>query len=279
MVFLSRQPQELVLRDVEDMPTTPRASQEAPPLIRWREPPRAVLGCIQVPTDYVLDHEGAALLAKIPGVEIRLTKMEFGTDAIKASTFRSALPNLGRAAGALLPRDRCTVLGVACTSFSFTVGPTAIDRELRAATCNAAKTTDMSRAQAAAIAALGARRVALLTPYIEPLSRANEAMLRSSAGVEVVRRVTMGLERDALTTAVSQGTIKRWAEFADCAAAEVVVVGCSAFRACSPGFVDELEAALGKPVVTSTQAFLWRMLRLAGVRDQVDGYGKLFREH
>ena len=40
-------------------------------------------------------------------------------------------------------------------------------------------------------------------------------------------------------------------------------------RACQPGFIDELEAVIGKPVVTSTQAFLWKLLRVAGIRDQI----------
>ena len=40
-------------------------------------------------------------------------------------------------------------------------------------------------------------------------------------------------------------------------------------RACQPGFIDELEAVIGKPVVTSTQAFLRKLLRVAGIRDQI----------
>ena len=35
-----------------------------------------------------------------------------------------------------------------------------------------------------------------------------------------------------------------------------------------------LEAVIGKPVVTSTQAFLWKLLRVAGIRDQISGYGR-----
>ena len=81
-------------------------------------------------------------------------------------------------------------------------------------------------------------------------------------------------------------------------------------RACQPGFIDDLEAQLGKPVVTSTQvhmhmhmhmhvhvqvhmhmrvcakpvvtstqAFLWRLLRVAGVHDQISGYGALLANH
>ena len=39
--------------------------------------------------------------------------------------------------------------------------------------------------------------------------------------------------------------------------------------------LESLEAALQRPVLSANQASLWRCLRLAGVRDPVQGYGKL----
>jgi maleate isomerase len=41
--------------------------------------------------------------------------------------------------------------------------------------------------------------------------------------------------------------------------------------------LDPLEQDLGKPVVSSVQASLWRALRLAGVRQPIDGFGRLLR--
>ena len=41
------------------------------------------------------------------------------------------------------------------------------------------------------------------------------------------------------------------------------------------GIIDELEEALGRPVVTANQASLWRCLGLAGVEAPVKGYGRL----
>ena len=43
--------------------------------------------------------------------------------------------------------------------------------------------------------------------------------------------------------------------------------------------IDALEARIGKPVVTSTQAVLWHLLRLAGVETPIAGFGRLLREH
>ena len=245
------------------------AAVAAMPPIRFAPAARAVLGCIQIPTDFVLDKEGPALIERFPGVELRLQKMEFNSDRLDVATFEAA------AAASPRPPSRCTVLGVACTSFSFELGAERIDRQLREAAPRAA-TTDMARAQAAALAALGARRVSLLTPYIRELADANARMLTARARVEVVRRATMGFDRDELTSAVDARTIAAWARAVDCEEADAVVVGCSAFRAAESGFIDELEAELGKPVVTSTQAFMWSMLRMAGVRDRIGGYGALF---
>ena len=43
--------------------------------------------------------------------------------------------------------------------------------------------------------------------------------------------------------------------------------------------IDEIEAVVDKPVVTSNQAMLWHCLRLAGIDDRLDGMGRLTREH
>jgi len=43
--------------------------------------------------------------------------------------------------------------------------------------------------------------------------------------------------------------------------------------------IDALEQRVGKPVITSNQALAWDALRLAGIEDQMAGYGALFAEH
>jgi maleate isomerase len=43
--------------------------------------------------------------------------------------------------------------------------------------------------------------------------------------------------------------------------------------------IDRLEKALGKPVITSTQATLWHALRLAGIADRLSGFGRLLEAH
>jgi maleate isomerase len=39
--------------------------------------------------------------------------------------------------------------------------------------------------------------------------------------------------------------------------------------------IDALETDLGVSVVTSDQATLWKLLRFAGVKEKIQGYGRL----
>jgi maleate isomerase len=43
--------------------------------------------------------------------------------------------------------------------------------------------------------------------------------------------------------------------------------------------IEPLEQELGVNVIASIQATLWEGMRLAGLKDKVEGYGKLLREH
>ena len=50
-------------------------------------------------------------------------------------------------------------------------------------------------------------------------------------------------------------------------------------RILSHTVIAALEQALGKPVITSTQATLWHALRLAGIKDGVPGFGRLLERY
>jgi maleate isomerase len=89
----------------------------------------------------------------------------------------------------------------------------------------------------------------------------------------------MNLIKDCMTSQVELSEIKRLVLNINRKETQLILIGCRAFRVCQPGFISELEIILGKPVITSTQAYIWRMLRLAGINDQIDGYGRLFSHY
>jgi maleate isomerase len=58
---------------------------------------------------------------------------------------------------------------------------------------------------------------------------------------------------------------------------DALIVSCLNTR--SHTVIAALEQALGKPVITSTQATLWHALRLAGIKDSIPGFGRLLELH
>ena len=75
---------------------------------------------------------------------------------------------------------------------------------------------------------------------------------------------------------VTPDFIKEFALSIDRQDAEAIFISCGALR--SIDVVDKIEEIVGKPVIVSNQAMIWETLRLAGINDVIDGYGRLFRK-
>jgi maleate isomerase len=52
-------------------------------------------------------------------------------------------------------------------------------------------------------------------------------------------------------------------------------ISCVAFHTIE--VIEKLEEELNKPVITSNQATMWLLLRLAHIDDEIKGYGKLLQ--
>jgi maleate cis-trans isomerase len=125
----------------------------------------------------------------------------------------------------------------------------------------------------AALHHLGVTRLALGTPYPDSISRQGRAYWEA-AGFEIV-----GYHRLAGVVNIYDEPEERAAELArlaDAPAAQAVLISGTGLP--TVGMLERLERELGKPVISSNQACLWRALRLAGVSLPVAGFGRLLRE-
>ena len=89
----------------------------------------------------------------------------------------------------------------------------------------------------------------------------------------------MGYETAAEFAAVPPDEIFKFAldAWRECGGnADGLFISCMNFDAMAAA--QALEDAIGKPVVTSHTATLWRALALAGVSEPVHGYGRLLAE-
>jgi maleate isomerase len=127
-----------------------------------------------------------------------------------------------------------------------------------------------------AVRALGARRIALVSPYSQPVLERAKHYYQTKYSLEV-----LALEGFAATDSYMIG--KLGPENARDAFArieqpeiEVLVVPGGNFPTMS--FVPAWEREFGKPVVTTNQAALWAMMGIMGVSDPLPGLGRLLEE-
>ena len=128
----------------------------------------------------------------------------------------------------------------------------------------------------AALRALGAKRVALGTPYVDFVNQREVAFLQEYGfDVTAMQGLLLGEpqeERRAIGR-VPPEAIYRLARAIDRPDADVIFLSCT--NLASLDMIAEIEQELGKPVVTSNQACFWACLRRLGLKMPVSGYGTL----
>ncbi len=127
-----------------------------------------------------------------------------------------------------------------------------------------------------AVRALGATRIALVSPYYDALNRAACRYYEGMYGLSIVALEGFGMT-DANAIAHMGPEIAR-AAFAriDRPDAEVLVLPGGNFATMAS--IAAWEGEFGKPVVTSNQAGLWAALRHLGADRSILGYGRLLAE-
>ena len=127
-----------------------------------------------------------------------------------------------------------------------------------------------------ALHVVGAKRLSICSPYTKAIDDA-EHVFFSAAGFEILGSAHLGITdafalADPTPEAIYALCKKSWH-----ASADASLITCLNMN--SQDVVERIEAESGKPVITSTQATLWKLLRVAGVADRIKGYGQLLAEH
>src|SRR5262249_38639852 len=185
---------------------------------------------------------------------------------------------------ALLPRieeatrtltdAKCDVIAFHCTATSMEEGMAGEERVLAAvAPPGSPPLTSTAPPTPPALAGPGARRVVLVPPYSAKPTEEEAEFLRA-AGCEVLHAVGHALAgSDAYCAAAPAFWRDRTIEVAR-HDADAYLVSCANIAAMS--VIEEIEARLDRPVVTSNQAVLWDALARSGHADLWTCPGRLF---
>lgn len=211
------------------------------------------------------------------GVTVHFTRMvaqgKAGEHAGQEERNRSQIAHLEDNV-ALLAMVKPDVIVMAHTAMSYTLGKEGED----ALVARIEKSTGIPFITAfgsvlLALAHLGARRIAIGTPYDAAATDKSKRHLEAR-GLEVVSAGTLenvvNIYDETPERAYGLG------RKVDVPQAEAVFL--SGVGMPTIAMLERLERDLGKPALSSASAMMWNALRVAGVRDPVPGYGRLLAE-
>ena len=237
---------------------------------------RARLGVIVPPTNTANEAEWARMAPD--GVTIHASRMPLHADTSSEAGKRVHYADLEKAARDLA-QARVSVIAYGCTAGSLVNPVTQIAECMTGWTGTPAVTT--AQALVEALRALGARRIAVATPYHDALNE-HERHFLGEQGFDVLHIAGLGIGAGGAheySRIIEVPLEKVYAHALACnrPAADALLISCTDLPTLP--LISRLEAQLGKPVVTSNQATLWAALRRAGVADEVQHAGMLFARH
>ena len=233
---------------------------------------RATIGLVTLQSDETIEHDMRRIFP-LDGVACYATRVPSGTEVSK-DTLAEMEGNLTGAASLFPGPARFDVVGYGCTSGTSVIGAETVAGMIKKG-CETKAVTDPLTALIAACEALGARRLAVLSPYVAEVNSALITAL-ARAGIEVALLGTFNEEREEFAARIAPKSIAQAAEtLAKQGDFDAIFLSCTNLRTLD--VIAVIEAETGLPVLSSNQVLGWHMARLAGL-DPLGRFGRLMAE-
>lgn len=230
---------------------------------------RAKLGFIFMSTDLAGESDLTAMAPE--GVAVHFTRLKT-KDFTTNETLAEHIEAMADAASRIQPDTKPDVISYSCTSGSIVNGEQAVMDEIRKGAPYAQPMT-LVTGVVDALRELNVKKLVVGTPYIDEINTA-EAEFLLSKGFELLDIQGLNLKTGVEFGQVTPAYWKKFAMEIDQPDADAVFLSCGGIRALD--VAQEIEDAIGKPVITSNQGQMWSCLRRAGIDDKIEGFGQIF---
>lgn len=127
-----------------------------------------------------------------------------------------------------------------------------------------------------ALNVLGVGRIAMAAPFVPEVTEGSRRFLADN-GFDVVAAEGLAYVDNFSIALIETETVRDLVRRVDSDAAEAIVIPGGNMPCLA--IAEDMEAELGKPVVTTNQAGIWALLRHLGGFQCLTGFGQLLREH
>ncbi|MGB3223965.1 MAG: aspartate/glutamate racemase family protein [Desulforhopalus sp.] len=239
------------------------------PLLYSEEEYFCRIGLIVLATDLTSEHDFIKI-CNSPRIRLHISRTKYN-NPVTPENLRAMKNGLAESAALLVPDIPLQAVYFSCTSGGALLGDKTVVEKIQSATGEVPVITPLSAASSA-FAALRTRKLSILTPYTEDVTRPVGSYFEEG-GFTVQNISYMGLVDDREMARLKSESIIAAAKETISDDAEVLFISCTALR--SAELAGLIEKEIGKPVVTSNQAAAWKVLKIIGIAPGVSGYGKL----
>ena len=232
---------------------------------------RANMGLITLQADETIEYDMRRLMPQ-EGVGFYVSRIPSAPD-VTAETLAQMEQDLPAAAGLLPNPIDFDVVGYGCTSGTSVIGPARI-AELIRRHCRTKQVSDPLTALIAACHAMQIKRLAVLSPYIEDVSKTLRRRLLEAH----IETPLFGSFEEPLETNVARISHNSVVEAA-CAlwsdqSVDALFLSCTNLQTFEA--IPAIEAVINAPVLSSNQVLAWHMQSLSGLLGLHHGPGRLF---
>lgn len=222
------------------------------------ESTRTQLGLVVLQSDVTLEDDLRRLLSA--DVSLHVSRVPSAT-TVTSETLAEMEHHLA-AAAQVFPRGvTFDVLAYGCTSGTAEIGVARVAQCVRQGT-RATRVTEPVSALVAACRALGIKRIAFLSPYIESVSDKLRHTL-SQSGIETPVFGTFAEEEEAKVARIDENSLHDAAyQLVKNADVEAVFLSCTNLRTLD--VIPKLYAATSMPILSSNLVLAWHMLQSSG---------------
>jgi len=231
--------------------------------------PRGKIGFILLAMEQTVEDDVFTLTPEGVGMHFARIPM---SNQVTAAQLAAMAPGIAEVAARILPEADLDVLCYTCSSGAMVIGEQKVFAALRQADAKARPTTVMT-GSVRALRALNAKKLVVMTPYLDEVNETVRRFL-TERDFDVLDLHGLNIIENSDVDRLEPGFIHEYVRGLDRADADAVFLCCGAMR--SLDIVGALEQDLNKPVVVSNQAMMWDALRLCGIEDGFEGYGRLF---
>lgn len=239
------------------------------PMFNRVNPPK--IGLITLASDYIIEKDFHNVI-KNKNINLFVNRIECYNPLNKENLIKMS-QNITKVTKNILPGEKIDCVAYACTSGTIAAGYSSIKKKVEKAKPNT-KLTTPSTSSINALKKFKIKKIAVFTPYSKKLNnevveffKKNKFIVTSNSYFDIHSDIDIGkINNKYLFKVLSKMNLN---------GAQALFISCTALPALS--IIEKLENKLGILVLSSNQTLIWNTLKSIGVKNKINGFGKLLR--